>query len=305
MFTLDQMLEGLAVEVMPFALCEARGGAMLDLGERRHATMHYVIGGAGMFDIAGWPGVVAEAGTILITPPSSRERLWDCRRADCGALSCAPLDPGWQLHSRGIGQSGIIVACGEISASYHGISNLFDHLQEPLVIHLARAQGMASVLDQILDETAAPKPGSRTLVRLLMQQCVIQIIREYGDISHSPLAWLAAVRDEKLWRAVEAMMQEPRAPHTLDSLAALAHMSRSSFADRFKSVFDRGPIDFLKHLRLQQAARMLRTTDLSIKAISRNIGYNSRSYFSRAFHDAYGVSPVEFRSGHRDPPLIA
>ncbi|MCP4251116.1 MAG: AraC family transcriptional regulator, partial [bacterium] len=47
MLTLDQVLDGLTVEVTPFALCEARGDGLLDLGARDSATLHYVLSGSG------------------------------------------------------------------------------------------------------------------------------------------------------------------------------------------------------------------------------------------------------------------
>jgi len=284
------------MEVMPFALCEARGGTRLDLGSRDHATMHYVLAGVGVFSIANWPDVIAQTGTVLITPPSTKETLRANSHSECEALVCTPLDPQWQVHRSGAGRNGIIVACGEISASYRGIEGLFNYLQEPLVTDLHEHAGLQSALELILNELATPKAGSRSLVRALMQQCMIHILRRYGGIDQSPLAWLAAAQDERLWLAVKQMLDLPQEPHSLESLAKIAQMSRSSFAEHFKASFGQGPIEFLKRIRMGRAARLLAATDMSIKAITRNIGYGSRSYFSRAFHQAYGLSPADYRA---------
>ena len=55
----------------------------------------------------------------------------------------------------------------------------------------------------------------------------------------------------------------------------------------------------MREVRLKMASRLLATTDMPVKVITRNVGYTSRSYFSRAFHEAYGQSPADYRSVHR------
>ena len=299
MLTLDQILDGLHLEVMPFALCEARGDGLLDLGVRSQATLHYVLDGSGVFNVAGWPAINAAAGTVLISPPSANDSLRASGSGRCEPLVCAPLVTDWLIRQVGEGETGVIVACGEISASYRGIDGLFNYLQEPLQTWLAEHDGLKSALHQLLDELARPRAGSKALVRALMQQCMIHILRQYGEIGDSPLLWMAAAQDDRLWRAVEVMLTEPKAQHSLESLSAIAQMSRSSFAEHFKASFGHGPIDLLKQIRMRLAARMLIGTDMSIKAVTREIGYASRSYFSRAFQEVYGLSPADYRLAHR------
>lgn len=298
MLTLDQLLEGLTVDVQPFAICEARGLGVIDLGTRDTATLHYVLAGAGAFTVAGVPEVQARTGTILITPNRVRHQVQAKANARCKALICAPLEPGWQNHQIGQGKNGIIVACGEISAGYRGIAGLFDYLQVPLVCHLGENDAVKMALDQILSEFAIPKAGSRSLIGALMQQCMIHILRQTNDTVSANIQWLTAAHDPRLWRTFTAIIDHPEVPHTLDSLAEIAQMSRSSFADHFKQVFGRGAIDLLKQARVQQAARLLLSSQRSIKMITRDVGYASRSHLSRAFHDHFGCSPADYRVQH-------
>lgn len=303
MLTLDQMLDGLTVEVQPFALCEARGNGVIDLGSREHATLHYVLTGSGTFTLAGQPDILSSDGTILVTPARVSHRLKAKPQALCEALNCVPLGPDWQVHRAGHGSNGVIVACSEISVGYRGIEGIFDYLQAPLVCRLEETDALRLALEQILIELAAPKAGSRALVRALMQQCMIHLLRQAGAVSGAQLQWLTAAHDERLWRAVTAIFDHPEAPHSLDTLSDLAQMSRSAFAEHFKQAFGRGPIDLLKQARLQLAARLLISSELSIKTITRDIGYGSRSYFSRAFHDQFGLSPADYRSAHTNAEL--
>ncbi len=299
MLTFEQMLDGLTVDVAPFALCEVRGGGLLDMGSRDQATLHYVLSGSGVFDIAAWPGLRVDAGTVVIAPAATPHRLSAVPGAECEALRCSSIGPDWDLKSTGEGADGIIVACAEIKATYREIDGLFDYLHEPLITDLAGHDSLRLALGQILDELASPKPGARALVRALMQQCMIHILREHMDAGSSAITWMAAAQDDRLWTAVRAIFEHPDDAHTLESLADAAAMSRSAFAEHFKAAFGRGPIDFVREVRLKLASRLLVTTDMPVKTITRNVGYTSRSYFSRAFHEAYGCSPAEYRSDHR------
>lgn len=111
------------------------------------------------------------------------------------------------------------------------------------------------------------------------------------------LQWLEAITDEQLGSVVDVVLAHPEKAHSLDSLAELAGMSRSTFTDHFRKAFGRSPMDFVREVRLQRGARLLRTTDLSVKQIARRVGVHSRSHFTQAFSDLYGVSPKRYRLG--------
>jgi transcriptional regulator GlxA family with amidase domain len=51
-------------------------------------------------------------------------------------------------------------------------------------------------------------------------------------------------------------------------------------------------------MRVNQMARLLCSTDLSIAETARAVGWTDAKYASRCFHTAYGMSPTEFRRQH-------
>ena len=56
------------------------------------------------------------------------------------------------------------------------------------------------------------------------------------------------------------------------------------------------PMRFVTVTRLHRAAELLRSTAMPIKMIAGIVGFSSRSHFSHAFRDAYGVDPLNFRT---------
>ncbi|WP_068603325.1 helix-turn-helix domain-containing protein [Paenibacillus swuensis] len=81
----------------------------------------------------------------------------------------------------------------------------------------------------------------------------------------------------------------------LEELAALSHMSPSSFSSMLKMVTGSSYIDYVTNLRLKSAANLLRTTDLNVTEISLRTGYNHLGHFTKMFKRHTGLTPGEYR----------
>jgi transcriptional regulator GlxA family with amidase domain len=156
--------------------------------------------------------------------------------------------------------------------------------------------GIHAVLQLLLADVAKPRTRSQAPAVALVKQPLVLLLRRHLGEPAAGASVHAALRDERLARAVIAVLERPAAPHTVESLAAVAGMSRSSFARVFSRGFGEGPIRFVSRVRLRLAAHLLGTTDLPVKLVAASVGYASRSYFSRAFRAAYGVDPTGFRT---------
>lgn len=79
---------------------------------------------------------------------------------------------------------------------------------------------------------------------------------------------------------------------TLDSMAEECGLSRTRFADLCKLLTNLTPRQFLQQVRLEQAAKLLRSPDrMTITSIAFACGFNSSQYFSNAFRKRYGHAP--------------
>lgn len=54
-------------------------------------------------------------------------------------------------------------------------------------------------------------------------------------------------------------------------------------------------IEYLTKVRINEAKKLLSTTDLSIKEVSSQVGYQDSSYFGRVFKNVEGVPPSKFK----------
>jgi len=86
-------------------------------------------------------------------------------------------------------------------------------------------------------------------------------------------------------------------------LAGTVAVSRSLLDARFRARLGRSPIRYLADWRMHIAGELLATTDLSVLAVARRVGYDSEEAFSRAFKRARGTAPSAWR-GRRLPAAV-
>ena len=299
MLTFDQLCRGLEVDISAFAICEVRKGATFVLSEDKDSAVHYVLSGKGAAWRATGEATELSPHTVMIVPPGSRLAITSDpdRQINLAEPKCEPLAGGWTLLTVGDASPGLTLACGYVQAHYMQVVELFDYLREPLIQSVAEDRSFREPFHHLLEELAEPKPGTKVLAEMLMKQCLMALLRGQSETTGECFVpWLAALGDRSLGRALAAMLDAPEANHTLESLGDIAGMSRGAFAERFKAAFGRTAIDCLKEIRLRRAADLLTSTDLPVKTIASQVGFESRSYFSRAFKAFTGVDPAGFRA---------
>lgn len=82
---------------------------------------------------------------------------------------------------------------------------------------------------------------------------------------------------------------------TLADLSLKFHVSPSYLSRVFKRRMGMGLIDYINHLRIEEACRLLRSTDWSITLVASNVGYDEIAYFSRRFRKQTGQSARDYR----------
>ena len=96
-------------------------------------------------------------------------------------------------------------------------------------------------------------------------------------------------------RSIERMRERLDQPVQLAEIAAEAGLSVSHYSTLFRAQTGFSPIDYFLRMRMQQAAQLLDTTDLSVKAIAMQLGYEDPLYFSRLFRAVNEHSPIDYR----------
>jgi AraC-like DNA-binding protein len=159
----------------------------------------------------------------------------------------------------------------------------------------AAATNLRGTLDRLFDEVSGNRMGSAFAIRQYGQLVLLEVMRAYVDQAELPRGWLRLLADERLGPAVGLMHAEPGKPWRLEELARAAAMSRTSFAERFRTVAGVPPLTYLNRWRMLLAQRALRDGDVRVGSLAAELGYASESAFSTAFKREVGESPLRYR----------
>ncbi|MCS3656522.1 hybrid sensor histidine kinase/response regulator transcription factor [Salinibacter ruber] len=108
-----------------------------------------------------------------------------------------------------------------------------------------------------------------------------------------PTAEAAPLRD-RIEEAIAERLTDP--DFGVSELAAATALSASQLRRRMKAMYDRTPVQLIRHRRLEAGARLLQErADVTIGEVAYAVGFNSQSYFSRSFREAFGVPPSQYR----------
>lgn len=82
---------------------------------------------------------------------------------------------------------------------------------------------------------------------------------------------------------------------SMEQIAEHFQLSKSYLHVIFQKYTGQAPMEFFTRLKLTEACKLLRSTDLYIYEVAHRLGYQDPYYFSRCFHKEVGISPKEYR----------
>ena len=132
---------------------------------------------------------------------------------------------------------------------------------------------------------------AHVLMPLVIREIVYRLlVGAQGDrLRH--IAALGGATD-RIARAIERLRNDYDKPLRIESLARDLGMSVSGFHAQFKAVTAMSPLKYQKHVRLQEARRLMLGTDLDATSAGQRVGYADASYFNREYKSLFGAPPL-------------
>ncbi len=165
-------------------------------------------------------------------------------------------------------------AVGDVASMAAAFDELLDRIDaDPLQNSILLALAAMSVLGKAIDSAADGKPAGR---------------RQNSSRRADVVDPLAAAALERIWT-------RSHRPLSVAQIAKPLRVSRRTLERRFQAAVGRGVLAEIAACRLARAKRLLRETNLPIKAIARLAGFSSRERMRAAFQSAERLSPGRFR----------
>jgi AraC family transcriptional regulator len=157
--------------------------------------------------------------------------------------------------------------------------------------HRLRAQ---LLLDGAVDEIYA-----ETLVRGVVEHS----LREYSGVS-SPRMQPGRIGMRRLRRVAMFIRERLHERLSLADLARQAALTPFHFARSFRLTTGMTPHNFVRTARMQQAAELVRSTQLSTAALAERVGYTNVAHFRQAFVRTFGCTPAALRATTTSRPSL-
>ena len=110
-----------------------------------------------------------------------------------------------------------------------------------------------------------------------------QSAAKWHDMDHDFYAQFLSVVEEEISNSELCM----------DDIASRMGISRVQLYRKIKALTNYSPTDLVRNLRLQQASRMLKSSDMTIAEVCYAVGFTSHSYFTKCYREYFGELPSE------------
>lgn len=166
-------------------------------------------------------------------------------------------------------------------------------LKSLMAIEDKQIQALGSLLER---EARAGCPTGRLYGESLGMALAADVIRRYAVFPPKPVAYKGGLSNYQLRRVVEYIKSNLAQENALQELAELVGISPFHFCRSFKQSTGLSPHQYTLQIRIEEAERLLRNTELSIAEIAYRVGFSDQSHFTMMFRRFVGTTPLHWRA---------
>jgi len=294
---LSEVLQDLRLSNASYGRSELTAPWGIQIPFKEGVRFHFVAEGCCLMRSNGLKPVMMNEGDVVLLPHGTAHEIASdssSRARPLTELGPALVGNGtYRLTAGGGGERSLIVCC---TIGFEGptANPLLEML--PPIIHVRRDEirdsYIATVLGLMAEEVQTQRIGGATIMARLADIILTHIVRTWVEKGEAQLTgWLAAIKDPQVGRALASIHREPGRAWNLNSLAAIAAMSRSQFSRRFVELLKISPARYLAQWRMRLATAWIRNNFMTVAEAAARLGYESEASFSRAFKRSMGIPP--------------
>jgi signal transduction histidine kinase/ligand-binding sensor domain-containing protein/DNA-binding response OmpR family regulator len=143
---------------------------------------------------------------------------------------------------------------------------------------------------------------SRIKNLIVKREKLHKAFRTHLDIKASELQ-ITSLDEQFISKAIKCVEDNISDPDfSVEELSHQLGISRAHFYKKLMSLTGKSPLEFIRLIRLQQAAQLLKKSQLTVAEVAYKVGFNNPKYFARYFRDEYKILPSLFASENKDVP---
>jgi len=247
---------------------------------------------------AGWwsppsPGTVLSAmrqGATITTMRAPDGRETEARWTEGTVICLQPAAP--RRHE--------IVSGASVTFSYVRISfvafeglDLLSFYQLPMLYEGTAAASIAGAIEETLALGLIEDPLTRAISEKALCLQILRLMLRGATLKSESLRRIHGL--QRVSAALSQLTANFADELNIAQLAEIANLSPSRFQAVFKEMTGMTPFDTVKRCRLEAAARLLASSDMTVSEIGEAVGWHDPFHFSRTFKKSLGVSPKHYR----------
>lgn len=169
-----------------------------------------------------------------------------------------------------------------------------------LVVSDTPENTLEEYFEKMYIEYSTAKEGHYDMLRFLFCQFLIDLYRIYEKRALTDVN--ATKNYDAVQIAIKYLMENYAHKLSLDDLSPQVYLSKSHFSKVFKEATGMKVFEYLQKIRIENAQRLMHTTELSMNEICEQVGYSDYSFFNRVFKRVTGLTPQEYKKkSHLEP----
>jgi transcriptional regulator GlxA family with amidase domain len=136
---------------------------------------------------------------------------------------------------------------------------------------------------------AGPEEAMR-VARINLMDVQMATPQAFASLTHGSHAADPVIARCQQWAALNYTHPSPVA-----QMVALSQLAERTFKRRFAQATGMAPLEYVHHVRLEEAKQLLEAGDTPVEAVAMDVGYSDSSFFGRLFRRKVGLSPAQYR----------
>lgn len=167
----------------------------------------------------------------------------------------------------------------------------------PIVLHASPAlhTRLNQLLNAMIQERSEKAPDWQAAMIIHLLSLLLSISRLNRAPFQSPSKECSNHLRTMVNRIIEYLELHFRETFSLSELSKRFHLSPSYISRLFSQRMGIGLVNYLHHVRIEEACRLLVVTDWTVTRIATEVGYDEFTYFSRRFRKEVGETPKSYR----------
>lgn len=171
--------------------------------------------------------------------------------------------------------------------------DLFTLLRMPLKLDVDHGRQVGRIFQELRTPAGVDNGLYKSVRRMELAWGILRIVCEVSEPRVE--AWELVKASDRLRPVLRYLRANLGESISVGEMASQAHMCESAFHPYFRRHLGRTPMDYLKFLRLNEAAQRLNTPDVPVRQVADAVGFRNPFHFSREFKRQFGLSPQAYR----------